>query len=81
MKFLFLEQNKFGDEGMAHLCHCVHKLEKLHLRNCGISNLGVQKLSQAIVQNSFTVSFDYFLELQKKIQQLNSSDLVKNSAD
>jgi len=55
MTFLFLEQNKIGDEGVSSLCTSLHNLEKLHLRNCSVTNLGVQNLSRAITQKTISV--------------------------
>ncbi|XP_076802100.1 NACHT, LRR and PYD domains-containing protein 3-like isoform X2 [Clavelina lepadiformis] len=45
---IILGLNKFGDDGALSLSKCLHNIRRLNVRNCGIGDVGVKSLSEAI---------------------------------
>jgi len=53
---LFLNANICDDESSTYLAECIHNIDELHLRDCKITKLGIEKLSQAVAQRKSPVS-------------------------
>ncbi|CAK8693910.1 unnamed protein product [Clavelina lepadiformis] len=45
---IHLSENKFGDDGALSLSKCLHNIRRLNVRSCGIGDVGVKSLSEAI---------------------------------
>ena len=48
MRELDLGENEFGENGAICLANCVHKIETLKVRRCGIGPRGIEALAQSI---------------------------------
>ena len=52
---LALGGNKLGNDGAMHLAKCITNVEALYLPGCNIGAIGVESLSQGIMQRDHPV--------------------------
>ena len=48
--------NNIGDEGTIELSKCIHLIDKVYIRDCGITKVGIKSLADAIVTSNHQVS-------------------------
>ena len=57
MKRLLLNKNEFGDEGGAALLKCLHNIEELAVKDCGISPKIAAKMKERASESGVRLKF------------------------
>ena len=53
---LYASGNNIGDEGAIALSKCIHLIDEVHIAYCGVTEVGVKSLADALVTSNHHVS-------------------------